>query len=80
MPELPDAMRDRFMGDYEISYNDASQLVSDKDLAAFYESTAKASSNPRVSANFILSELLRELNNSGKTAKIRPFQRKIWRN
>ncbi|HLM61784.1 MAG TPA: Asp-tRNA(Asn)/Glu-tRNA(Gln) amidotransferase subunit GatB [Pyrinomonadaceae bacterium] len=72
MPELPDAMRDRFMGDYEISYNDASQLVSDKDLAAFYESTAKASSNPRVSANFILSELLRELNNSGKTAKDSP--------
>jgi aspartyl-tRNA(Asn)/glutamyl-tRNA(Gln) amidotransferase subunit B len=43
MPELPDAMRDRFMSDYEISYNDASQLVSDKDLAAFYETTARAS-------------------------------------
>lgn len=68
MPELPDAMRDRFMGAYEVSYNDASQLVSDKDLAAFYETTAKASKNPRVSANFILSELMRELNNAGKTA------------
>jgi len=68
MPELPDAMRDRFIEDYKISYNDASQLVSDKDLAAFYEATAKASENPRVSANFILSELLRELNNAGKSA------------
>jgi aspartyl-tRNA(Asn)/glutamyl-tRNA(Gln) amidotransferase subunit B len=72
MPELPDAMRDRFIDSYELSYNDASQLVSDKDLAAFYEATAKQSNNPRVSANFILSELLRELNNAGKTAKDSP--------
>ncbi len=67
MPELPDAMRDRFMSEYSLSYADASQLVGEKELAAFYESTAKASNNPRVSANFILSELLRELNNSNKS-------------
>lgn len=72
MPELPDVMRDRFMESYELSYNDASQLVSDKDLAAFYERAAIASGNPRVSANFILSELLRELNNAGKTANDSP--------
>ncbi|HEX8369015.1 MAG TPA: Asp-tRNA(Asn)/Glu-tRNA(Gln) amidotransferase subunit GatB [Pyrinomonadaceae bacterium] len=68
MPELPDAMRDRFMRAYELSYADASQLVTEKDLAEFYEKTARASGNPRVSANFILSELLRELNNSGRAA------------
>ena len=72
MPELPDAMRDRFMSEYELSYADASQIVADKDLAAFYETTAKASGNPRTSANFILSELTRELNNSNKTAKDSP--------
>ncbi len=65
-------MRDRFISEYEVSYNDASQLVSDKDLAAFYETTAKTSGNPRVSANFILSELLRELNNAGKSANDSP--------
>jgi aspartyl-tRNA(Asn)/glutamyl-tRNA(Gln) amidotransferase subunit B len=68
MPELPDAMRDRFMSEYGLSFSDASQLVSEKDLAAFYETTAKASNNPRTSANFILSELIRELNNANKTA------------
>ena len=68
MPELPDQMRDRFMESYDLSYADASQLVAEKDLAEFYEQTAKVSGNPRTSANFILSELLRELNNSGKTA------------
>jgi aspartyl-tRNA(Asn)/glutamyl-tRNA(Gln) amidotransferase subunit B len=66
MPELPDAMRDRIMGDYGLSYADASQIVADRDLAVFYESAAKESGDPRVSANFILSELTRELNNSGK--------------
>jgi len=60
-------MRDRFMAEYELSFADASQLVGDQSLAGFYESAAKVSGNPRVSANFILSELQRELNNSGKT-------------
>ncbi len=72
MPELPDTMRDRFMKDYELSFHDASQMVSDKALAEFYEKTAKNSGNPRVSANFILSELLREWNNSGRTAADSP--------
>ncbi len=68
MPELPDVMRDRFMEQYGLSFADASQLVSEKSLADFYETAAKESGNPRVSANFILSELTRELNNSGKSA------------
>src|SRR5215207_2464636 len=67
MPELPDAMRDRLMEEYALSFADASQIVSDKGLAEFYETTARESDNPRTAANFILSELTRELNNSGKT-------------
>jgi aspartyl-tRNA(Asn)/glutamyl-tRNA(Gln) amidotransferase subunit B len=67
MPELPDAMRERFRADYDLSFSDASQLVGDQDMAGFYETVSKASGNPRVSANLILSELQRELNNSGKS-------------
>ena len=67
MPELPDAMRERFMADYDLSFSDASQLVGDQDMAGFYETVAKVSGNPRVSANFILSELQRELNNSARS-------------
>src|SRR5215213_5190625 len=66
MPELPDVMRDRLMAGYDLSFADASQIVADRDLASFYETTATESGDPRVSANFILSELTRELNNSGK--------------
>jgi aspartyl-tRNA(Asn)/glutamyl-tRNA(Gln) amidotransferase subunit B len=67
MPELPDAMRDRMMSAYGLSFADASQIVSDRDLASFYETAAKESGDPRVSANFILSELTREINNAGKS-------------
>ncbi|MCA1589618.1 MAG: Asp-tRNA(Asn)/Glu-tRNA(Gln) amidotransferase subunit GatB, partial [Acidobacteria bacterium] len=73
MPEMPDRMRERFVSEYQLSYADASQLVSEKSLAEFYETTAKWSGNPRTSANFVLSELLRELNNSGKTAADSPL-------
>jgi aspartyl-tRNA(Asn)/glutamyl-tRNA(Gln) amidotransferase subunit B len=72
MPELPDAMRDRFMQEYNLSFEDASQMVADKSLADFYERAAKNSGNPRTSANFILVELTREFNNSGKTASDSP--------
>lgn len=72
MPELPDVMRERFTSEYSLSYADASQLVSERTLAELYEIAAKDSGNPRVTANFVLSELLRELNNSGKTAAESP--------
>ncbi len=72
MPELPDAMLDRFMSDYDLSFDDASQFVGDKNLAEFYEQAAQTSNDPRVAANYILGDLTRELNNSGKTVSDSP--------
>ena len=68
MPELPDTMRERFIEDYQLSFADASQLVSERVLAEYFETAARRSSNPRLSANWVLGELMRELNASGKTA------------
>ncbi|MBK8466371.1 MAG: Asp-tRNA(Asn)/Glu-tRNA(Gln) amidotransferase subunit GatB [Chloracidobacterium sp.] len=68
MPELPDTMRDRFIETYGLGFADASQLVADIDLAEYFEKTARITVNPKLSANWILGELTRELNNSGKTA------------
>lgn len=65
MPELPDTMRDRFIEVYGLGFGDASQLVADRDLAEYFETTARFSKNPKLSANWILGELTRELNNSG---------------
>src|SRR6476660_1333920 len=67
MPELPDAMRDRFADVYGLSFNDASQLVASRDLAEYFETTARITANPKMSANWILGELTRELNNSSRS-------------
>jgi aspartyl-tRNA(Asn)/glutamyl-tRNA(Gln) amidotransferase subunit B len=60
MPEMPDNMRDRFIDVYELGFSEASQLVSDKALAEYFETTARLTTNPKVAANWILGELTRE--------------------
>src|ERR1700750_792013 len=65
MPELPEQRRKRFSEQYGLSYADASQLVSDRALADYYETAAEASGNPRATANWIRTELLRELEVKG---------------
>ena len=72
MPELPEVRRKRFMDQYSLTYADASQLVSDRSLADYYESTTAASGNPRAAANWIRSELLRELEAANLTAADSP--------
>jgi len=72
MPELPEARRRRFMEQYELSFSDASQLTSELSLADYYEQAAEASGNPRSAANWMRSELLRELENAGITAASSP--------
>src|SRR5256885_10995081 len=65
MPELPDARRNRFMEQYSLSFNDASQLTSERALADYYEEAARAAQNPRAAGNWIRSELVRELETAG---------------
>jgi aspartyl-tRNA(Asn)/glutamyl-tRNA(Gln) amidotransferase subunit B len=73
MPELPEQRRKRFGEQYGLSYADASQLVSDRALADYYETAAEASGNPRATANWIRTELLRELEAKGVTAGESPL-------
>src|SRR5688572_3633118 len=68
MPELPEQRIKRFAEQYALSFAEASQLVSERSLADYYEAAAKASGNPRGAANWIRSELLRELEAAGKSA------------
>ncbi len=68
MPELPDAMRERFIEVYELSFADASQLTTDLAVAEFFETTARHSLNAKTSANWVLGEFTRELNSSGRPA------------
>ena len=72
MPELPEQRRKRFMESYGLSYADASQLTSERSLADYYEKAAAASGDPRGVANWIRTELLRELDATGMTAAASP--------
>ena len=72
MPELPEARRRRFMEQYGLSFNDASQLTSERSLADYYEKAAETSGNARTTANWIRSEFLRELENAGVPAGSAP--------
>ncbi|MCA1815873.1 MAG: Asp-tRNA(Asn)/Glu-tRNA(Gln) amidotransferase subunit GatB [Acidobacteria bacterium] len=72
LPELPDARRKRFTDDYGLSYADAAQLTSERTLADYFERAAKSAGNPRGASNWIRSELLRELEASGRRADESP--------
>ncbi len=72
MPELPESRRKRFSEQYGLSYADASQLVSERSLADYYEKAVEASGNARATANWIRTELLRELETNGLSASDSP--------
>ena len=62
MTELPRVMAARFCADYGLSEYDASILTQSKDMAAYFEATAKACGQPKLAANWITGELSRRLN------------------
>ena len=72
MPELPEARRKRFMEQYGLTFTDASQLTSELSLADYYEAAVAASGNARATANWLRSELLRELEGANLSASASP--------
>ena len=66
LPELPDARRERLVREYQLPLADADQLASSRPLADFFEATARASKEPKLAANWILSELLYALKEAGR--------------
>ncbi len=62
LPELPGAKRARFVNDYGLSDYDAALLVSSRAQADYFESATKASSEPKLTANWILGDLSAALN------------------
>ena len=66
MPELPDAMRVRFVEQYGLSPYNAGVLVADRDLAAYYERVAaQPGVDPQQAANWVTGDLRALLNESG---------------
>jgi len=66
MPELPEAKRARFVRDYGITPYDADVLSATRALADYFEAAVKAGAPGKTAANWISTELLARLNDSGK--------------
>ena len=62
LPELPEAKRERFIKEYALPPYDANVLTSSKSLANYFEAALKKFAHPKALSNWIMSELLRELN------------------
>jgi aspartyl-tRNA(Asn)/glutamyl-tRNA(Gln) amidotransferase subunit B len=67
MPELPGVKRARFIAHYGISVYDAGVLAATRALAWYFEAVVRAGANAKSAASWIAVELLRRLNDAGKT-------------
>ena len=64
MPELPGAMRERFVRDYGLPEYDAAVLTGSKSMASYYEAVAAAVPDRKVAANWIMGEVAAALNSA----------------
>ncbi|WP_028792547.1 Asp-tRNA(Asn)/Glu-tRNA(Gln) amidotransferase subunit GatB [Thalassobaculum salexigens] len=65
LPELPDVKKARFIADFGLSPYDAAILVEERATADWYEKLAKGR-DPKIAANWLISELFGALNKAGK--------------
>jgi aspartyl-tRNA(Asn)/glutamyl-tRNA(Gln) amidotransferase subunit B len=65
MPELPAARRARLAAEYGIPARDAAELTRSRELADYFEQTARAAGNAKAAANWVMGELSRTRNERG---------------
>jgi aspartyl-tRNA(Asn)/glutamyl-tRNA(Gln) amidotransferase subunit B len=73
LPELPNAKRQRFIEVFELPEYDAGILTADKDLASYFEAAVGVHPNAKSIANWMMTEVLRALNDQGSGASIKDF-------
>jgi aspartyl-tRNA(Asn)/glutamyl-tRNA(Gln) amidotransferase subunit B len=66
LPELPHVRRERFIHEYSLPDYDAHQLTLSKRLADYFEEVARKSGEPKLAANWVLSELLHLLKDDNR--------------
>lgn len=62
LPELPLVRALRFQTDFQLPAYDSFVLTAEKNLADYFERVAEFSGNPKASSNWVMGELLREMN------------------
>jgi aspartyl/glutamyl-tRNA(Asn/Gln) amidotransferase, B subunit len=74
LPELPIPRAKRFQAEHGLPEYDAQVLTGEKDVADYYEEAAKESKNYKATSNWIMTELIRELNDAKKEIKDSPIK------
>jgi aspartyl-tRNA(Asn)/glutamyl-tRNA(Gln) amidotransferase subunit B len=62
LPELPEARQERFVETYQLSEYDARVIAADKALSDYFEQVVAQSQDAKLSANWVMGELSRLLN------------------
>jgi aspartyl-tRNA(Asn)/glutamyl-tRNA(Gln) amidotransferase subunit B len=66
MPELPDARRERFHGNFGLSEYDAGVLTASREMADYFETVATGCGDAKLAANWVMGELSAALNRDVK--------------
>lgn len=74
LPELPIARAQRFMSAHGLPEYDALVLTAEKELADYFEATARVAGNSKAASNWVMTEVLRELNQAEKHISQCPIQ------
>ncbi len=61
LPELPDEKKQRFISKFGLTAYDAGVLIAEQENAAYFEDVAKGR-DPKIAANWVISELFGRLN------------------
>ena len=74
LPELPLAMRDRFIRDFALSAYDANALTTSLEVARYFEATVAVAgkSSAKICANWVAVDLAARLNKEGKSISESP--------
>ena len=71
LPELPDEKKERLMSDFGLSPYDSGILVSEPEIAAYFEEVAE-NRDAKTAANWVISNLFAALNAQGKSISESP--------
>jgi len=76
MPELPNAKRNRFIQELGLSAYDAAVLTGSREIADYYEAVLAEAGEARLSANWVIVELVGALNSDGLDIRQSPVSAK----
>lgn len=70
IPMLPDERKAQYIKEYGLDPYPAEMIINDKDIADYFEQTAKKTTSPKIAANLLTGEIFRMLDPDSKEIKV----------